>query len=98
MLETPVADPDTGSAGRKAGSPDAGNARNALVMAQAYVREQSGIYAGDGGYEIRVNSVHPTFIATDMVIGVARESGELQMQWKDEQGQTLSAQKTISVA
>ena len=29
---------------------------------------------------------------------VARESGELQMQWKDEQGQTLSAQKTISVA
>ena len=28
---------------------------------------------------------------------VARESGELNMQWKDEQGQTLSAQKTISL-
>ena len=28
---------------------------------------------------------------------LARESGELNMQWKDEQGQTLSAQKTISI-
>ena len=29
---------------------------------------------------------------------LARESGELNMVWKDEQGQTLSAQKTITVA
>ena len=29
---------------------------------------------------------------------LARESGELNMFWKDEQGQTLSAQKTITVA
>lgn len=29
---------------------------------------------------------------------MARESGELHMQWKDEQGQTVSTQKTITVA
>ena len=29
---------------------------------------------------------------------LARESGELNMLWKDEQGQTLSAQKTIAVS
>ena len=29
---------------------------------------------------------------------LARESGELNMLWKDEQGQTLSAQKTITVS
>ena len=29
---------------------------------------------------------------------LARESGELNMVWKDEQGQTLSAHKTITVA
>lgn len=28
---------------------------------------------------------------------LARESGELQMHWKDDTGQTASAQKTISV-
>ena len=29
---------------------------------------------------------------------LARESGELALHWKDDTGQTLSAQKTISVA
>lgn len=29
---------------------------------------------------------------------LARESGELTMHWKDDTGQTLSAQKTITVA
>ena len=31
-------------------------------------------------------------------IFLARESGELKMFWKDEQGQSISAQKTITVA
>lgn len=38
--------------------------------------KSAALHCAKAGYEIRVNSVHPTFIATDMVIGVARESGD----------------------
>ncbi|MFT3791871.1 MAG: glucose 1-dehydrogenase [Rudaea sp.] len=38
--------------------------------------KSAALHCAKSGYEIRVNSVHPTFIATDMVIGVARESGD----------------------
>lgn len=38
--------------------------------------KSAALHCAKSGYEIRVNSVHPTFIATDMVVGVAKESGD----------------------